>query len=63
MKETNVVCGVKACKHYSPSGCEKKVVVLNLAGQCLSLEELTAAELAAAEAAQEAAEGALMYGA
>lgn len=63
MKETNVVCGVKACKNYSASGCKKKVVVLDLAGKCLSLEELTAAELAAAEAAQAAAEGALQYGA
>lgn len=55
MSSTNVVCGVKACRYYSTGGCTKKAVVLNLAGQCLSLEELTAA--------QEAAEGALMYGA
>lgn len=63
MSSTNVVCGAKACRYYSTGGCTKKAVVLNLAGQCLSLEELTAAERAAAEAAQEAAEGALMYGA
>lgn len=63
MKETNVICGVKACRYYSTSGCKKKVVVLDLAGKCLSLEELTTAELAAAEEAQEAAEGALQYGA
>lgn len=63
MKETNVVCGVKICKNYSDRGCKKKVVVLDLAGKCLSLEELTASELAAAEAAQAAAEGVLQYGA
>ena len=71
MRETNVVCGVKACRYYSVNGCNKKVVVLNLKGQCLSLEELTAAEQAAADAAQnaaqkvlkDAAEGVLEYGA
>lgn len=63
MSNTNVVCGVKACKYYSVSGCMKKVVVLDLKGQCLSVEELTAAERAAAEAAQAAAEGVLNYGA
>lgn len=63
MSNTNVVCGVKACKYYSTSGCMKKAVVLNLKGQCLSVEELTAAERAEAEAAQAAAEGVLNYGA
>lgn len=63
MRETNVVCGVKACKHYSVNGCNKKVVVLNLKGQCLSIDELTAEEKAAAEAAQDAAERVLEYGA
>lgn len=62
MSSTNVVCGVKACRYYSTGGCTKKAIVLNLTGQCLSVEELTAAE-AAAEAAQVAAEGVLNYGA
>lgn len=62
MSSTNVVCGVKACRYYSTGGCTKKAVVLNLAGQCLSLEELTAEERAAAKA-QTAAEGVLNYGA
>lgn len=61
MKETNVVCGVKDCKNYSDSGCKKKVVVLDVSGKCLSREELTAAEVTAAEAAKLAAEGVLQY--
>lgn len=63
MAGTNVVCGVKTCKYNSTSGCKKKAVVLDSKGKCLSLEEMTAAESAGAEAAQAATEGVLMYGA
>ncbi|MFA9375771.1 MAG: hypothetical protein ACERKZ_03345 [Lachnotalea sp.] len=58
---TTVVCGVKNCKHYSNSGCKKKVVVIDLVGKCLTVEKLTAVEQAKAVAIQKAAERALEY--
>ena len=62
MNGTNIICGVKACKYCSPSGCRKKAVMLDDKGNCLSVEIVTGKD-AADGAAQDAAEGVLMYGA
>lgn len=62
MSGTNIVCGVKACRHCSLSGCRKKAIMLDDKGSCLSKEIVTGKD-ATDGAAQYAAEGALMYGA
>ncbi len=62
MSGTNIVCGVKACRYCSLSGCRKKAIMLDDKGSCLSKEIVTEKD-AADGAAQDAAEGVLMYGA
>lgn len=54
MSGTNIVCGVKACRYCSLSGCRKKAIMLDDKGNCLSKEIITG---------KDAAEGVLMYGA
>lgn len=62
MSGTNIVCGVKACRYCSLSGCRKKDIMLDDKGNCLSKEIITGKD-AADGAVQDAAEGVLMYGA
>ncbi len=62
MTGTNIICGVKECRYCNLSGCERKAIVLDKEGNCLSKEIITGKD-AADGAAQDAAEGVLMYGA
>lgn len=62
MNGTNIICGVKACKYCSLSGCRKKAVMLDNKGNCSSKEIITVRD-AAEGAAKDAAEGVLVYGA
>lgn len=62
MSGTNIICGVKACRYCKLSGCERKAIVLDKEGNCLN-REIADGKDAADAAAQDAAEGVLVYGA
>lgn len=59
MNGTNIICGMNGRKYCSLSGCGKKAVMLDNKGNCLSKEIITGKDAAA----QDAAEGVLVYGA